>query len=229
MTLKLSKEKLQWRRGKKMIKGVLFDLDGVIVETDAFHYIAWKKIAQKLTIDIDETFNEQLKGVSRAESLRRILQLKQMTLTPSAFNAAMVEKNNYYLQLIENMTAQDCLPGIKDFLQSLRDKGVKVALASVSRNGPTILEKIGLKTMFDYIADPGKVPSKPDPGIFLLAAEGLALFPEECVGIEDSEAGVEAIKKAGMIAIGIGTNLVKADVQLKNTRDLSLTLLHQLA
>ncbi|MCL2828517.1 MAG: beta-phosphoglucomutase [Oscillospiraceae bacterium] len=212
---------------KSKIKAVVFDLDGVVTDTAEFHYIAWKNLANRIGIDFDRTFNENLKGISRMESLELILEQGDMAerFSPAEKVALATEKNDEYVALINDITPADILPGILDFLQELKDHGIKTAIASASKNAPAIVEKLEIRHFFDYIADVGAIPNpKPAPDIFLVSAAHLGAHPSECVGIEDAAAGVEAIKAAHMMAVGIGEveQLGGADLILDGTAELSL-------
>lgn len=214
---------------KNKLKAVIFDLDGVITDTARYHYLAWKELADQLFIPFDEAYNEKLKGVSRMESLELILANKN---AGSAYTAGekfqMAErKNENYRELIKQITPADILPGIMDFLTQLKEAGIKIALASVSKNAAFILEKLELLSYFDYIADAAKVPNaKPHPDIFLAGIHAFGLKPEECVGIEDARTGIEAIHRAGMKAVGVGTKseMNEADLLL-TTKELKLSTL----
>jgi beta-phosphoglucomutase len=207
-----------------MIKGVLFDLDGVIVDTAELHFVAWQKLANELGIEIDRAFNEQLKGVSRQDSLSLILKRGNVVLEQEKFEAMMTKKNDHYLDLLETIGAQDILPGITELLAELKKNQIKIGLASASKNGKKVLEKLGLLQQFDALGDPSLVPSKPDPGIFLQVASLLGLTAEECIGVEDAEAGVLAINKAGMRSIGVLPNLTQASCVVNSTAELKMDL-----
>ncbi|EPH95697.1 beta-phosphoglucomutase [Enterococcus faecalis 13-SD-W-01] len=188
-----------------MFKGVLFDLDGVITDTAEFHYRAWKKLGSELGITIDRTFNESLKGVSREDSLRKILALSEKKPDPKEFAELAHRKNSYYLEMIQEITPKDVFPGILPLLKQLREENIKIALASASKNGPFLLDKLGLSDYFDAIADPAKVhQGKPAPDIFLLAAEEIGLPVADCIGIEDAKAGIQAVQASGAFPIGVG-------------------------
>jgi len=188
-----------------MIKGFLFDLDGVIVDTAVFHFQAWRKLAQKLGGDFTEEQNEQLKGVSRVDSLKKIIEWTGATVSNEEFQSLMVEKNVWYLDLVEGLGPKDALPGALSFLQSTYDQGIKIALGSASKNAPMILEKLGITSLFTAIIDGNNVVNgKPHPEVFLKGAEALGLKPSECVVFEDSIAGVQAAKAGGMSSVGIG-------------------------
>jgi beta-phosphoglucomutase len=198
-----------------MIKGFLFDLDGVIVDTAVFHFQAWRRCAQKLGGDFTEAQNEELKGVSRVDSLKKIIEWTGASVTADEFEALMVEKNEWYLELVQELSAADGLPGAVAFLQHAHAQGIKIALGSASKNAPMILDKMGLTPLFDAIIDGNNVINgKPHPEVFLKGAAALGLNPEECVVFEDSIAGVQAAKTGGMSCVGIGTpeTLEGADV-----------------
>jgi beta-phosphoglucomutase len=186
-------------------KACLFDLDGVLVDTAIYHFQAWKMLGENFNYQLTEEQNEQLKGVSRVESLNRILDWANYSATSEQKEAWLIEKNENYLQLISNMNPAEILPGVLDFLGQIKELGYKIALGSASKNSEVILTKTGLLPWFDLIIDGNKVTkSKPDPEVFLKGAEGLGFQPEECIVFEDAQAGVEAAKKGGMKAIGIG-------------------------
>lgn len=191
-----------------MIRGFLFDLDGVLVDTAQYHFLAWQRMAAELGIHFGEAENEQLKGVSRAESLNRILAWGGKTLSDAEKQHWMTLKNDWYLELVRGMPADDYLPGAHEFLRASRAAGIKVALGSASKNAPLILERLGWIPLFDALVDGNVVTaSKPDPEVFLEGARRLGLKPEECVVFEDSEAGVEAARRGGMKVVGIGHGL----------------------
>ena len=188
-----------------MYKACLFDLDGVLVDTAIYHFQAWKNLGKQFGYELTEEQNEQLKGVSRVESLNKILDWANYSATQEQKSAWLIEKNEDYLRLISNMNPSEILPGVLDFLQQIKDLGYKIALGSASKNAEIILEKTGLMPWFDLIIDGNKVSkSKPDPEVFLKGAEGLGLAPETCIVFEDAQAGVEAAKAGNMKAIGIG-------------------------
>lgn len=197
-----------------MIKGFLFDLDGVIVDTAVFHFQAWRRLAQKLGGDFTEEQNEQLKGVSRVDSLKKIIEWTGATVSEEEFQTLMVEKNEWYLELVQGLGPQDALPGALNFLQTAYDQGIKIALGSASKNAPMILEKLGITPLFTAIIDGNNVVNgKPHPEVFLKGAEALGLEPSECVVFEDSIAGVQAAKTGGMSSVGIGdAETLQADI-----------------
>ena len=188
------------------IQGVIFDLDGVIVSTDDCHYRAWKALADEEGIYFDRTINERLRGVSRMESLAIILERAEKTYTEEEKLQMAARKNDRYVELIGALTKDDILPGAMDVLCWLKENGVKIAIGSSSRNTPIILRQIGLDDFFDAVADGNQIThSKPDPEVFLLAAEKLGLAPEKCMVVEDADAGVEAALAGGMRVLGVGS------------------------
>jgi beta-phosphoglucomutase len=193
----------------------LFDLDGVIVDTAKFHYLAWRELANGLGFDISEEQNEQLKGISRMESLERILKLGGATLSDDEKVRLATIKNARYVDMIKQIDATEILRGAKEYLLELRARGVKIALGSASKNAEIILKNLGILPLFDAVIDGNKVSkSKPNPEVFLLGAEALGVPPAACVVYEDAAAGVEAAKRGGMYAVGIGhaENLPGADI-----------------
>ena len=197
-----------------MIKGFLFDLDGVIVDTAVFLFQAWRRLAQKLGGDFTEEQNEQLKGVSRVDSLKKIIEWTGASVSDEEFQTLMIEKNEWYLELVQGLGPQDALPGALNFLQTAYDQGIKIALGSASKNAPMILEKLGITPLFTAIIDGNNVVNgKPHPEVFLKGAEALGLEPSECVVFEDSIAGVQAAKTGGMSSVGIGdAETLQADI-----------------
>lgn len=221
-----------FERMYKMFKGVLFDLDGVITDTAEYHYHAWKKLADGLGISIDRAFNESLKGVSREDSLRLILKHgnQQNQISPETFAKLATEKNDHYVELIQSFSETDIYPGILTLLETLKDNNIKIALASASKNGPMLLNKMGIPELFDAIADPASVAhGKPAPDIFLEAARLIDVPITECLGIEDALAGIEAIKASGAIPIGVGrAEDLGEDLPLvQTTDDLTFSFLKQ--
>ena len=193
-------------------KACLFDLDGVLVDTAIYHFQAWKMLGENFNYQLTEEQNEQLKGVSRVESLNRILDWASYSATEEQKEAWLKEKNDNYLQLISNMNPSEILPGVVDFLGQIKAEGYKIALGSASKNAEIILVKTGLMSWFDLIIDGNKVSkSKPDPEVFLKGAEGLGFNPVECIVFEDAQAGVEAAINGGMKVIGIGEASVLSD------------------
>lgn len=188
------------------IKGVIFDLDGVIVSTDDCHYQAWKRMADEERIPFDRTINERLRGVSRMESLNIILERATKTYTDQEKQEMAARKNAYYVDLIGSLTPKDILPGAMATLALLRARGIRIAIGSSSKNTPIILKQIGLDNAFDAVADGNQITrSKPDPEVFLLAAKLLGLEPGRCLVVEDADAGVAAALAGGMQALGVGS------------------------
>ena len=211
-----------------MIKGFLFDLDGVIVETAGFHYQAWRQMANDLGFDISKEFNETLKGVSRVDSLNLILKHGGIELSEDEKVALAKKKNDNYLSLVSQMTPDDILPGVKDFFVQIKQTDIKISLGSVSKNSKMILEKVGLLNEFDAIIDGTNISKgKPDPEVFLKGAAALGLENAECLVFEDAVAGVEAGINAGMKVVGIGKAevLTKADIVLAGFEGVELNSL----
>ena len=186
-------------------KAVVFDLDGVITDTAHYHYLAWKRLAESVGVPFDEAFNEHLKGVDRMGSLALILGSAAGNYTPEQTLALADSKNRHYQELIATMGAKDLLPGAVDALASVRAAGLKIGLASVSKNAFTVLDMLGIRDRFDVVVDAALIAhSKPHPEIFLTAAAQLGVAPADCLGVEDAVAGVASIKSAGMFALGVG-------------------------
>lgn len=186
-------------------QGIIFDLDGVICHTDKYHYQAWKKLADKLGVYFDEVINNRLRGVSRMESLNIVLEKCDRELTIQEKEACAEEKNEIYKELLKNMTTEDLSQEVRETLEQLREKGLKLAIGSSSKNAGFILERIGLGDFFDAVSDGNNITfSKPDPEVFLKAAQFLNLQPEQCLVVEDAEAGLLAAKRGNMDCAGIG-------------------------
>ena len=187
-------------------KGFIFDLDGVIVDTAKYHYLAWKQLAYSLGIDFSEKENEQLKGVSRVRSLEKILSWGNKTLPQDEFTRLMASKNEEYLSYINKMDESELLPDVKKILSFLKMANQCIALGSASKNARYIIEKVNVKAMFDAVVDGTDVSkAKPDPEVFLIAAKLIGRAPEDCIVFEDSVAGVQAANSANMVSIGIGS------------------------
>jgi beta-phosphoglucomutase len=190
-------------------KACLFDLDGVLVDTAIYHFQAWKNLGKNFDYELTEEQNEKLKGISRVASLDRILTFAQKDASQEEKNKWLIEKNENYLELISNMNPSEILPGVLDFLQEIKAQGYLIALGSASKNAEVILRKTGLISWFDAIIDGNHVQkSKPDPEVFLKGADALGVSPENCIVFEDASAGIEAAKRAGMKAIGIGDSSI---------------------
>ncbi len=190
---------------ESIVEAVIFDLDGVITDTAKYHYLAWKKIADELEIYFDEPTNERLKGVDRMRSLEIVLERFQRKFSDIEKHQWADKKNEYYKELIKTMTPREIAPGARKLLETLKENGIKIGLASVSKNAGTVIEKLQIGDFFDYMADAAKIKKgKPDPEIFLTVAENLKIKASHCIGVEDAVAGIAAIKAAGMFAVGIG-------------------------
>lgn len=208
-----------------MKQGVIFDLDGVIVSTDDLHYAAWKNIADKESIPFDETVNHRLRGVSRMESLDIILEKATKNYTDDEKIKLATEKNEIYRSSLESLSADDILTGVESLLHSLKQKNIRLAIGSSSKNAVPILQHIGLEKHFDVIVTGNDIrQSKPDPEVFLLAAERMQLASEACVVIEDAQAGIDAARAAGMKAVGVdeNLNLQNTDWQLESLENLDV-------
>ena len=206
-------------------QAVIFDLDGVITDTAHFHFMAWKQLALSQGIHLDLSFNEALKGIDRMGSLERILALSARQYTLEQKLALADLKNQHYQQAIIGMGPQDLLPGALNTLINLKQRGLRIGLASVSKNAFTVLERLNIRHCFDVVVDAAEiVHSKPDPEIFLRAASLLDVAPAYCLGVEDSIAGISAIKSAGMFALGIGQAnvLTQADVVIPSLAQFDL-------
>ena len=196
-------------------KAVIFDLDGVITDTAHYHYLAWKRLAESQGVAFDEASNEQLKGIDRMGSLDLILAGAARDYSPQQKLALADVKNRHYQQLIATMSAADLLPGAIAALDAVRAAGLKIGLASVSKNAYSVLDRLGIRDRFDDVVDAALLAnSKPHPEIFLTAARHLGVAPADCLGVEDAVAGVASIKAAGMFALGIGSAhiLTAADI-----------------
>lgn len=207
----------------RSIQAVIFDLDGVIVSTDRYHYFAWKKIADKEGIEFNETINNRLRGVSRIDSLNIILERSKRQYSQAEKEEIAALKNVEYVSLLDHIDEKDILPGVSAVLAFLKTKGIKTAVASSSKNRKTILKKINLIDSFDFIVDGNEVSmSKPDPEVFLKAASKLGVHPENCLVIEDAISGIQAAKAGGMFAAGISDakNSPIADWKLEDLSDL---------
>jgi beta-phosphoglucomutase len=206
-------------------KAVIFDLDGVIVDTAHYHYMAWKQLAGELGIDLTLEHNERLKGVSRMRSLDIILEIGGIVLPQRDKDLLADKKNTRFVDLIERMSPDEIFPGVKKLIDELRAKEIRIGLASSSKNAQRVLDLLQIRALFDVIIDGTMIThSKPDPEIFLLAAFELGLDPRECIVFEDAEAGVEAALRAGMKCVGVGdlNQLRKANLIVRNTGDFML-------
>ncbi len=207
------------------MRAAIFDLDGVIVDTAKYHYLAWKRLANECGFDFTEADNERLKGVSRTQSLEILLQIGGLTLDSATKAEMAAQKNEWYVEFIRHMGPAEILPGAIDYLKGIRSAGVKTALGSASKNAPLLLDRLGISVLFDVIVDGNKVArAKPDPEVFLRAAAELSIPPASCVVFEDAEAGIEAAHRAGMGAVGIGSpfTLREADIVVPGLRELAI-------
>jgi beta-phosphoglucomutase len=213
------------------IKACLFDLDGVIVDTAVYHFQAWRRLANELGFDFTEYQNEQLKGISRMESLDLILGWGNISLTQDEKNEWATRKNAWYLDLVKLMTPKEVLEGVPEFLDELKAINIKIALGSASKNSKLILERINMLHYFDAIIDGNNISKgKPDPQVFQMGADATNCKPEECVVFEDALAGVQAGKAGGMKVIGVGSGeiLKEADFVIASFKEMSMEKLKTL-
>ena len=211
--------------------GVIFDLDGVIVDTAKYHFLAWKNLADELGVEFTKTHNELLKGVSRVQSLEILLGIGNITLSEAKKQDILISKNEDYLSYITKMGADEILPGAEKLLDKLDDLGIKYVLGSASKNAPLILKQVGLFNRFAGIVDGNSVSkAKPDPEVFLIGAKKLNLPAENCIVFEDAIAGIEAANKANMTSIGIGDEktLGEADYNFNNLTEISTDFIKEL-
>ena len=215
----------------RKIEACLFDLDGVIVDTAKYHFLAWKQLADELGIDFTLENNELLKGVSRMRSLDIILDLGKKTLTEVQKIDYANKKNDIYLEFIHRMNDDELLPGVRSFIEELKEQRIRVALGSASKNAQLILQQLNIETLFDAVIDGNQVSNaKPNPEVFLKGAEALHVEATGCVVFEDAIAGVEAAKNAGMLCIGVGdpATLSQADLVIAGFQDFNLRKLYGL-
>lgn len=205
------------------MKGAIFDLDGVIVDTAKYHYLAWRSLAGELGFPFTEQDNERLKGVSRMRSLDILLEIGGLEYSEAEKLAMAEKKNRLYVEYISGLDESELLPGVRAYLNALRARGVAIALGSASKNAEFILEKLNIAGLFDVVIDGNKVArAKPDPEVFQSACRELGLEPQDCVVFEDAEAGVAAGKAAGMRVVGIGKP------EVLKAADLVISGLHEL-
>ena len=213
------------------VKACIFDLDGVLVDTAKYHFLAWKKLATELNIEFTEKDNENLKGVSRMHSVEILLNLGNKKINDEVKLKLADKKNAWYVEYISHLTPADLLPGVKEFFYLLEHSGIKIALGSASKNSMLILNKLNLVNYFDAIVDGNKITqAKPNPEVFLKCAEELKISPKNCVVFEDSKAGIDAAINAGMYSIGIGSPsiLEKANFVVNSLADMNLEKLTSL-
>lgn len=211
--------------------GFIFDLDGVIVDTAKYHYLAWKNLADELGIQFTEDDNEKFKGVSRKRCLEILLEMGNISVSKEQFDLWLQEKNEDYLKYISKMDKSEILPDVPKVLEYLKEKGIPMALGSASKNAVSILKKVELMSYFDAIVDGTQVTkAKPDPEVFLIAAKKIGVKPKNCVVFEDALAGIEAANAAGMESIGIGdVNILSdADYGFNNFTEIDLGFLNDL-
>ncbi|MBQ9909989.1 MAG: beta-phosphoglucomutase [Lachnospiraceae bacterium] len=211
-----------------MIKGFIFDLDGVIVDTAKYHYLAWKRLADEIGLRFSIQDNELLKGVSRIRSFEIILELNGKEMREEDIERFCARKNGYYVDYISRITPDEILPGVEAFLQDAKKAGMKIALGSASKNASVILERTGVGSYFDAVIDGTKVSrAKPHPEVFLKGAEALLLQPEECVVFEDAVAGIVAAHNGGMKAVGVGNSELKdlCDCFIASFNDLTASVI----
>lgn len=212
-------------------KAFLFDLDGVIVDTAKFHFLAWKNLAESLDISFSEEENEQLKGVSRVKSLEKILDWGNKTISEENFNSLMAKKNEEYLSFVDDMSEKDILPGVLNTLNYLQENNYPIALGSASKNARRILSKVGLNSYFDHIVDGNEVSkAKPDPEVFLKGCQLLEVEPRSAIVFEDSRAGIQAANIASMTSVGIGDESVlnEADFNFTGFTEITNDVLQEL-
>jgi beta-phosphoglucomutase len=213
------------------MKGFIFDLDGVIVDTAKYHYMAWKQLADQLDIPFTIEDNEKFKGVSRKRCLELLLDMGGLQVSKNQFESWLEEKNSDYLKYIATMDASEILPDVTRVLDFLKGRNIPMALGSASKNAVPILEKVGLSDYFNTVVDGTQVvKAKPDPEVFLIAASRLDLPPGACVVIEDAQAGIAAANTAGMYSIGIGEAevLLQADRVFKDFTEMQTSFLEEI-
>lgn len=207
-----------------MIKACIFDLDGVIVDTAKYHFIAWRKLANGLGFDFDEAFNENLKGVSRMDSINMILDLGGVTLSEEDKIKWAAQKNEWYKELISDMDATEILPGVVDFFEELKANDIRIGLGSASKNAVPVLTKINFIADFEVIVDGTKTTKpKPDPQVFLMGAKNLGVDPANTVVFEDAAKGVTAANAGGFYSVGIGSpdNLGHANLVIAGMHEMN--------
>ncbi|MBD9056508.1 MAG: beta-phosphoglucomutase [Eubacterium ventriosum] len=207
----------------KKYKGIIFDLDGVICHTDKYHYLAWKKLADELEIDFDEEFNNRFRGVSREACLNMLLESADITATKEEKTQLCDRKNGYYKELLKEMSKKDLSEEVKSTLDKLKAEGYKMAIGSSSKNVSIILKRLGLEDFFDKISDGNNISkSKPDPEVFVVAAEMLNLSAKDCLVVEDAEAGIEAAEAGGFDSAGLGeaSKYSKTTYKLNNFKEI---------
>ena len=213
------------------LRGCIFDLDGVIVDTAKYHFMAWSRLAKELGFEFTLEDNEALKGVSRMASLEILLSKGGISVSEQDKELLATRKNSWYVEFISGMKPDEILPGSVNFLRTLRVEGIFTAIGSASKNAGTILNGIGLREMFDVIIDGNKISkAKPDPEVFLKGAEEMKLSPSQCVVFEDARAGIEAAIAGGMKCVGVGSPelLCRADLVIPDLRKITIKQLRNL-
>ncbi|MFO7869592.1 MAG: beta-phosphoglucomutase [Bacteroidales bacterium] len=208
----------------KKINACIFDMDGVLVSTEKYHFLAWRRLAETLGFTIDEEFNEQLKGVSRAVCIRLLLEYAGIHKSEAEKNELAQQKNEWYLEYISSIGPQDLLPGVLDFMNELQKHSIKMAVGSASKNAALLLKKLEIVHYFTAIVDGTQIEHpKPDPEVFLKGAEKMKVSPSDCVVFEDAQSGVQAAKSAGMYCVGIGDKkiLSQADICVSGVHAIS--------
>ncbi len=209
-----------------MIKAVLFDLDGVLVSTDEYHYRSWVKLSADEGFDFfDEEFNHRFRGVARMECIEIITRASGRNYTPEQKQELAARKNRYFVDSLQTVTPEALLPGALRALQELKKRGIKIAVASNSRNAKTIIQRVRIEPYLDAVVDGHEIEnSKPDPEVFLLAAKNVGVPPSHCIVVEDAVTGIEAARRAGMKALGIGTKsrLPNADIVVADLSAISI-------
>jgi len=211
-----------------MLRAVIFDLDGVLTDTAHYHFLAWKKLGENFGFELTESMNENLKGVSRVDSLKAILGWANVELDDATFQMALHEKNEHYLTLVEGMDEQDLFEGIIPLLSALKENNIRIALGSASKNARLILKKLMIDQWFDFVGDGHSVEKgKPEPDLFLHVASALGVPPEDCLVVEDALAGIQAAIRANMASVGISKDeaLKIADDCYEQTGDLNISIL----
>ncbi len=210
---------------KPLFEGCIFDLDGVIVDTAKYHFLSWNKLARNLGFEIKEEDNEQLKGISRVDSLEIVLKIGNYTLPQKEKLKCLKSKNDYYLEYVQKLTAKDALPGVEEFLQELKKESYKISLGSASANARGIIDKLNFTQYFHAIVDGTDVQkSKPHPEVFLRASALLQIDPKKIVVFEDAQKGIKAAHSAGCLAVGVGDPevLSEADINIKGFKGYSM-------
>jgi beta-phosphoglucomutase len=207
------------------VKACIFDLDGVVVDTAKYHYLAWKRLASELGFEFHEKDNERLKGISRLDSLNILLEIGGIKLSAHEKERLAAQKNLWYLEYIAKMKPDEILSGVRAFIEELKGNGVKIGLGSASKNATLILNQLGITHLFETIVDGTKVSrAKPDPEIFLLAAKDLKVTPSQCIVFEDAEAGIEAAVRGGFRSVGIGDPIILCSANIVVPNFIGMTM-----